>query len=169
MNTLKTTMSKIAQIEQPERTDLAKHEDDLALLNELKLSKWQEQILLMTEKESVNKYQIELSNLTELNEIYKKGKSAVEKAKNTSLKLNDSVSLWNKTISQLQEEINLIEDSIVTGRRYSSDIKKAAKELGIDSIPFLQQAENDFTDFTKIIVSLKKSVNDYKNKINSSF
>lgn len=30
MNTLKTTMSKIAQIEQPERTDLAKHEVNLA-------------------------------------------------------------------------------------------------------------------------------------------
>lgn len=162
-------LKKIEKANEVQKVELAKHEDGLALLNELKLSKWQEQILLMTEKESVNKYQIELSNLTELNEIYKKGKSAVEKAKNTSLKLNDSVSLWNKTISQLQEEINLIEDSIVTGRRYSSDIKKAAKELGIDSIPFLQQAENDFTDFTKIIVSLKKSVNDYKNKINSSF
>ena len=29
MNTLKTTMSKIAQIEQPERTDLAKHDVEL--------------------------------------------------------------------------------------------------------------------------------------------
>lgn len=36
MNTLKTTMSKIAQIEQPERTDLAKHEVELALIDDLK-------------------------------------------------------------------------------------------------------------------------------------
>lgn len=36
MNTLKTTMSKIAQIEQPERTDLAKHEVELALIDEAK-------------------------------------------------------------------------------------------------------------------------------------
>lgn len=36
MNTLKTTMSKIAQIEQPERTDLAKHEVDLALVDNIK-------------------------------------------------------------------------------------------------------------------------------------
>lgn len=36
MNTLKTTMSKIAQIEQPERTDLAKHEVELALVDDLK-------------------------------------------------------------------------------------------------------------------------------------
>jgi len=36
MNTLKTTMSKIAKIEQPERTDLAKHEVELALLDDLK-------------------------------------------------------------------------------------------------------------------------------------
>ena len=35
MNTLKTTMSKIAQIEQPERTDLAKHEVELANINQL--------------------------------------------------------------------------------------------------------------------------------------
>lgn len=35
MNTLKTTMSKIAQIQQPERTDLAKHEVDLANINQL--------------------------------------------------------------------------------------------------------------------------------------
>lgn len=35
MNTLKTTMSKIAQIEQPERTDLAKHEIELALVDDL--------------------------------------------------------------------------------------------------------------------------------------
>lgn len=36
MNTLKTTMSKIAQIEQPERTDLAKHEIELALAEDLR-------------------------------------------------------------------------------------------------------------------------------------
>jgi predicted nucleic acid-binding Zn-ribbon protein len=36
MNTLKTTMSKIAQIEQPERTDLAKHEVELALVDDVK-------------------------------------------------------------------------------------------------------------------------------------
>jgi hypothetical protein len=36
MNTLKTTMSKIAQIEQPERTDLAKHEVELAALDEIR-------------------------------------------------------------------------------------------------------------------------------------
>jgi len=36
MNTLKTTMSKIAQIEQPERTDLAKHEVELALAEDLR-------------------------------------------------------------------------------------------------------------------------------------
>ena len=35
MNTLKTTMYKIAQIEQPERTDLAKHEIELANINQL--------------------------------------------------------------------------------------------------------------------------------------
>ena len=35
MNTLKTTMSKIAQIEQPERTDLAKHEVELALVDDI--------------------------------------------------------------------------------------------------------------------------------------
>jgi len=35
MNTLKTTMSKIAQIEQPERTDLAKHEVELALIDDV--------------------------------------------------------------------------------------------------------------------------------------
>ena len=35
MNTLKTTMSKIAQIEQPERTDLAKHEVEWANINQL--------------------------------------------------------------------------------------------------------------------------------------
>ena len=35
MNTLKTTMSKIAQIEQPERTDLAVHEVHLALIDDL--------------------------------------------------------------------------------------------------------------------------------------
>ena len=35
MNTLKTTMSKIAQIEQPERTDLAKHEVELANIADL--------------------------------------------------------------------------------------------------------------------------------------
>jgi hypothetical protein len=35
MNTLKTTMSKIAQIEQP-KTELAKHEVELASINELK-------------------------------------------------------------------------------------------------------------------------------------
>ena len=38
MNTLKTTMSKIAQIEQQERTDLAKHEVNLALMDEVKLN-----------------------------------------------------------------------------------------------------------------------------------
>lgn len=38
MNTLKTTMSKIAQIQQPERTDLAKHEVNLALMDEVKLN-----------------------------------------------------------------------------------------------------------------------------------
>ena len=36
MNTLKTTMSKIAQIEQPERTDLAKHNVELGLIDDLK-------------------------------------------------------------------------------------------------------------------------------------
>ena len=36
MNTLKTTMSKIAQIEQPERTDLAVHEVDLANFADIK-------------------------------------------------------------------------------------------------------------------------------------
>lgn len=35
MNTLKTTMPKIAQIEQPERTDLAKHEVELALIDDV--------------------------------------------------------------------------------------------------------------------------------------
>lgn len=34
MNTLKTTMSKIAQIEQPERTDLAKHIVELGLVQD---------------------------------------------------------------------------------------------------------------------------------------
>ncbi len=34
MNTLKTTMSKIAQIQQPERTELAKHEVELALVDD---------------------------------------------------------------------------------------------------------------------------------------
>ncbi len=43
MNTLKTTMSKIAQIEQPERTDLAKHEVELGLMQDVKsnLSKFE--------------------------------------------------------------------------------------------------------------------------------
>jgi post-segregation antitoxin (ccd killing protein) len=36
MNTLKTTMSKIAQIEQPERTQLAKHEVELTLVDDIK-------------------------------------------------------------------------------------------------------------------------------------
>lgn len=36
MNTLKTTMSKIAQIEQPERTDLAVHEVELANFADVK-------------------------------------------------------------------------------------------------------------------------------------
>jgi hypothetical protein len=35
MNSLKTTMAKIAQIEQPERTDLAKHEVELALIDDV--------------------------------------------------------------------------------------------------------------------------------------
>jgi len=36
MNTLKTTMFKVAQIEQQERTDLAKHEVELALADDIK-------------------------------------------------------------------------------------------------------------------------------------
>lgn len=41
MNTLKTTMSKIAQIEQPERTDLAKHEVELAIIDDINKLKQQ--------------------------------------------------------------------------------------------------------------------------------
>lgn len=35
MNTLKTTMSKIAQIEQPEKTELEKHEVELGVLQDI--------------------------------------------------------------------------------------------------------------------------------------
>jgi len=35
MNTLKTTMSKIAEIQQPERTDLAKHEVELGVVEDI--------------------------------------------------------------------------------------------------------------------------------------
>lgn len=46
MNTLKTTMSKIAQIEQPERTDLAKHEVELSLIDEFNAIKSNASVLM---------------------------------------------------------------------------------------------------------------------------
>ena len=138
MNTLKTTMSKIAQIEQPERTDLAKHE-------------------------------VELASIADLQNVFKQGQSAVEKANALSYKLGDSVTLWNKTFSALKKEIQDVEKSILEGSKLITTINKQAKELGINEIPEVKKIEGYLSGLQKTSSALRGAVLDNKNRIDTSF
>lgn len=103
MNTLKTTMSKIAQIEQPERTDLAKHEVNLALMDEVKL------------------------NLKNVNDTYKKMLKAEGIIKKSIAAINSELKSSGIDINPKYGN-----NVIATAKKFQSQLEKTAKELGVN-------------------------------------
>lgn len=103
MNTLKTTMSKIAQIEQPERTDLAKHEVNLALMDEVKL------------------------NLKNVNDTYKKMLKAEGIIKKSIAAINGELKSSGIDINPKYGT-----NVIATAKKFQSQLEKTAKELGVN-------------------------------------
>lgn len=103
MNTLKTTMSKIAQIEQPERTDLAKHEVNLALMDEVKL------------------------NLKNVNDTYKKMLKAEGIIKKSIAAINSELKSSGIDINPKYGT-----NVIATAKKFQSQLEKTAKELGVN-------------------------------------
>lgn len=103
MNTLKTTMSKIAQIEQPERTDLAKHEVNLALMDEVKL------------------------NLKNVNDTYKKMLKAEGVIKKSIAAINGELKSSGIDINPKYGT-----NVIATAKKFQSQLEKTAKELGVN-------------------------------------
>lgn len=131
MNTLKTTMSKIAQIEQPERTDLAVHEIELAVADNLKKA-------LQTYKDAISKYSKDLDNayvpIRNLEKII------------TELKGNVS------NVTSIAQEMRKIEDKVSNELDLvDAKIKEAKNELGI-SIDI-----NDVVDLSSLITQNKLS------------
>lgn len=103
MNTLKTTMSKIAQIEQPERTDLAKHAVNLALMDEVKL------------------------NLKNVNDTYKKMLKAEGVIKKSIAAINGELKSSGIDINPKYGT-----NVIATAKKFQSQLEKTAKELGVN-------------------------------------
>lgn len=103
MNTLKTTMSKIAQIQQPERTDLAKHEVNLALMDEVKL------------------------NLKNVNDTYKKMLKAEGIIKKSIAAINGELKSSGIDINPKYGT-----NVIATAKKFQSQLEKTAKELGVN-------------------------------------
>lgn len=103
MNTLKTTMSKIAQIQQPERTDLAKHEVNLALMDEVKL------------------------NLKNVNDTYKKMLKAEGVIKKSIAAINGELKSSGIDINPKYGT-----NVIATAKKFQSQLEKTAKELGVN-------------------------------------
>lgn len=103
MNTLKTTMSKIAQIQQPERTDLAKHEVNLALMDEVKL------------------------NLKNVNDTYKKMLKAEGIIKKSIAAINSELKSSGIDINPKYGT-----NVIATAKKFQSQLEKTAKELGVN-------------------------------------
>ena len=131
MNTLKTTMSKIAQIKQPERTDLAVHEIELAVADNLKKA-------LQTYKDAISKYSKDLDNayvpIRNLEKII------------TELKGNVS------NVTSIAQEMRKIEDKVSNELDLvDAKIKEAKNELGI-SIDI-----NDVVDLSSLITQNKLS------------
>ena len=103
MNTLKTTMSKIAKIQQPERTDLAKHEVNLALMDEVKL------------------------NLKNVNDTYKKMLKAEGIIKKSIAAINGELKSSGIDINPKYGT-----NVIATAKKFQSQLEKTAKELGVN-------------------------------------
>ena len=140
MNTLKTTMSKIAQIEQLERTDLAKHEVELAIADKLKT-------YLKSYTDIISKYGKELdAAYTPIRELEKtinilKGQvSFVNSIAQELRKAEDNVSneldLVRKKIQETQKELGIAIDindivnlsSLQSSNTLSANIQKDAAD-----------------------------------------
>ncbi|NBU46479.1 MAG: hypothetical protein EBS34_03370 [Flavobacteriales bacterium] len=96
-------MSKIAQIEQPERTDLAKHEVNLALMDEVKL------------------------NLKNVNDTYKKMLKAEGVIKKSIAAINGELKSSGIDINPKYGT-----NVIATAKKFQSQLEKTAKELGVN-------------------------------------
>lgn len=119
MNTLKTTMSKIAQIEQPERTDLAKHEVELGLIEDIQ-----------KEYAKYSKSQINGNNKT--NSVVESAKQAIalyqQAIKDYGLVINQINYIKKQTTDlglSLPASVNSLDKEINSGISYMNDrIKK---------------------------------------------
>ena len=95
MNTLKTTMSKIAQIEQPERTDLAKHEVELALIDDINKLKQQ---ITSSWKSHVSKRDAWWSESSKILQL-------IGQHETKGVALKKEVDLFDKQITELSSQI----------------------------------------------------------------
>ena len=96
-------MYKIAQIQQPERTDLAKHEVNLALMDEVKL------------------------NLKNVNDTYKKMLKAEGIIKKSIAAINSELKSSGIDINPKYGT-----NVIATAKKFQSQLEKTAKELGVN-------------------------------------
>ena len=96
-------MSKIAKIQQPERTDLAKHEVNLALMDEVKL------------------------NLKNVNDTYKKMLKAEGIIKKSIAAINGELKSSGIDINPKYGT-----NVIATAKKFQSQLEKTAKELGVN-------------------------------------
>jgi len=117
----------------------------------------------------LEKHQVELASIAELQNVFKQGQAAVEKANALSYKLGDSVTLWNKTFSALKKEIQDVEKNIIDGYKLISNIQKQAKDLGINEVPEAKKIEGYLSGLGKTVSALRAAVNDNKNRIDTRF
>jgi len=141
MNTLKTTMSKIAKIEQPERTDLAKHEVELGVADNLKKA-------LQNYTNAVSKYGKDLDNayvpirnleklITELKGDVSNVSAIAQEMRKAEDKVSAELDLVNKKIQEAKNELGIsinINDvvdlgSLQTQNKISSGIQKDAADF----------------------------------------
>jgi len=119
MNTLKTTMSKISQIEKPEKTDLAKHEVELGLIEDIQ-----------KEYAKYSKSQINGNNKT--NSVVESAKQAIalyqQAIKDYGLVINQINYIKKQTADlglSLPASVNSLDKEINSGISYMNDrIKK---------------------------------------------
>lgn len=117
----------------------------------------------------LEKHKVELASVADLQNVFKQGQAAVEKANALSYKLGDSVTLWNKTFSELKKEIQGVEKSILDGAQLIATINKQAKELGINEIPEVKKIQGYLSGLQKTSTALRGAVLDNKNRIDTSF
>ena len=117
----------------------------------------------------LEKHEVELASIADLQNVFKQGQAAVEKANALSYKLGDSVTLWNKTFSALKKEIQDVEKSILDGAQLIATINKQAKELGINEIPEVKKIQGYLSGLQKTSTALRGAVLDNKNRIDTSF